>query len=88
MPHSTLDPVFTGLRFGLHALLIALAGFAVVRAFVVSSPAAGWTLFIGIAFVAVYLIGALTARAHAGSGAPGVRSRSAGSPLSRCCGRC
>ncbi len=37
MPHSTLTPVFTGLRFGLHALLIGLAGFAVVRAFVVFS---------------------------------------------------
>lgn len=62
MSHSTLAPVFTGLRFGLHALLIGLAAFAVVRAFVVSSPAAVWTLVVGIAFVAVYLIGTLAAR--------------------------
>lgn len=64
MSHSTLAPVFTGLRFGLHALLIGLAGFAVVRAFVVSSPVAAWTLIVGIAFVAVYLAGAWMARAH------------------------
>ncbi|MBD0023119.1 sensor histidine kinase [Gordonia pseudamarae] len=63
MPHSTLAPVFTGLRLGLHALLIGLAGFAVLRAFVVSSPAAVWVLTVGIAFVAVYLTGAGAARA-------------------------
>lgn len=64
MPHSTLAPVFTGLRLGLHALLIGLASFAVVRAFVVSSPMAVWTLTAGIAFVAVYLTGAWAVRTH------------------------
>lgn len=68
MPHSTLAPVFTGLRLGLHALLTGLAGFAVARAFVVSSPAAVWTLIVGVAFVAVYLVGAWAARAHTGAG--------------------
>lgn len=62
MSHSTLAPVFTGLRLGLHALLIGLAAFAVVQAFVVSSPVAVWTLVAGAAFVAVYLAGVWTTR--------------------------
>ncbi|WP_298890844.1 sensor histidine kinase [uncultured Serinicoccus sp.] len=68
MSHSTLAPVFTGLRFGLHTLLIGLAGLTVVRAYVVSSPAATWTLVMGIAFVAVYLAGAWAARIQGESG--------------------
>jgi len=62
MPPTTLAPVFTGLRYGLHALILGLAGFAVVRAFLVSSSVAVWTLIVGIAFVAVYLAGAWAAR--------------------------
>lgn len=69
MSHSTLAPVFTGLRLGLHALLIGLAAFAVVRAFVVSSPLAVWTLIVGIGFVAVYLGGAWAARTGRAAGA-------------------
>ncbi|MCT1606754.1 sensor histidine kinase [Nesterenkonia massiliensis] len=71
MPHSTLTPVFTGLRFGLHALLIGLAGFAVVRAFVVFSPVAAWTLLVGVSFVAVYLAGAWAARSGRAAGSSG-----------------
>ncbi|MFS3128550.1 sensor histidine kinase [Nocardioides sp. Bht2] len=67
MSHSTLAPVFTGLRFGLHSLLLGLAAFAVVRAYVVSAPAAGWTLVLGVAFTAVYLAGAAVARRNAGA---------------------
>lgn len=73
MPHSTLAPVFTGLRFGLHALLIGLAGFAVVREFVVFSPVAAWTLVVGVAFVAVYLAGAWAARSGRVAGSSGRR---------------
>ncbi len=73
MPHSTLAPVFTGLRFGLHALLIGLAGFAVVRAFVVFSPVAAWTLVVGVAFVGVYLAGAWAARSGRAAGSSGRR---------------
>lgn len=62
MPHSSLDPVFLGLRFGLHALLIGLAGFAVVRAFALESPMALWALVIGLTFITVYLFGAWRAR--------------------------
>ncbi|MTE23720.1 sensor histidine kinase [Microbacterium sp. ZXX196] len=71
MPHSTLAPVFIGLHFGLHALLIGLAGFAVVRAFVASSPVAAWTLVVGVAFVAVYLAGAWAARSGRAAGSSG-----------------
>lgn len=62
MARSNLAPASPGLRYGLHALLVGLAGFAVVRAFVVSSPKAGWVLGVGLAFVFVYLVGAGTAR--------------------------
>ncbi|WP_044495318.1 sensor histidine kinase [Nesterenkonia massiliensis] len=71
MPHSTLTPVFTGLRFGLHALLIGLAGFAVVRAFVVFSPVAALTLLVGVLFVAVYLAGAWASRSGRAAGLSG-----------------
>lgn len=66
MPHSTLAPVFTGLRLGLHALLVGLTAFAVVRAFAVSSPVATWTLVVGVAFLTVYLVGARAARTAGG----------------------
>lgn len=58
MPHSSLAPVFIGLRLGLNALLVGLTVFAVARAYVVGSAHAAWTLVVGIAFVAVYLTGA------------------------------
>ncbi|MBG6085508.1 sensor histidine kinase [Zhihengliuella flava] len=57
MPHTTLSPIFTGLRVGLHALLLGLAGFAVARSFAVASPAAVWSLVVGVTFVTVYLLG-------------------------------
>lgn len=60
--HSTLAPVFTGLRFGLHTLLLGLAVFVMVRAYVMASPVAPWVLLAGLAFVVVYLIGAFAAR--------------------------
>ena len=74
MPHSSLAPLFSGLRLGLHALLIGLTAFAVVRGFLVSSPAAVWTLLVGAAFAAVYLAGAWAARGHAARGVPRRRS--------------
>ncbi|GAB2515947.1 Sensor histidine kinase LiaS [Corynebacterium atrinae] len=76
MSHSNLAPVFTGLRLGLHALLVGLTGFAILRAFAVSSPVAWWVLAVGIAFVAVYLLGAWAARGSGGS--PGPRTASLG----------
>ena len=82
--HSTLAPVFTGLRFGLHTLLLGLAVFVMVRAYLVGSPVAGWVVCAGLAFVAVYLMGAFAARgaeqarrtaAVYGEQAPGAPSR-------------
>lgn len=73
MPHSSLAPVFAGLRFGLHALVLGLAGFAVVRAFVVSSSAAVWVLIVGAAFVAAYLAGAWAGRSGRTIGTAGSR---------------
>lgn len=72
--HSTLTPVFTGLRFGLHALLLGLAVFIVVRAYLLDSVAAHWTLIFGIAFVGVYLVGAFAARGAAARGETGLGS--------------
>lgn len=68
MSHSTLAPVFTGLRFGLHALLVGLAVFAVARAFLVSSPTRIATSAVGVAFVVVYLLGAWAARSGGSTG--------------------
>ncbi|GAA2588682.1 sensor histidine kinase [Microbacterium binotii] len=62
MSPSTLTPVFTGLRVGLHALLIGLAGFAVVRAFLISAGTGLWTSVAAVAFVTVYLSGAWAGR--------------------------
>lgn len=70
MPHSSLDPVFAGLRLGLHALLVGLALFAVARAFAVASPAAPWVAVIAGGFITAYFAGAWAA----GRGRPG-RSR-------------
>ena len=74
MPHSSLAPVFTGLRVGLNALLLGLAAFAVVRAYLTSSSTAWWTLLAALAFVAVYLAGAVVARPGARAALSGRRT--------------
>ena len=68
MPHSTLTPVFTGLRLGLHALLLGLVSFAVVRAYLASSATAPFVVLSGVAFVGVYYAGARLGRRIVGSG--------------------
>ena len=62
MAHSTLAQVSSGLRLGVHGLLLGLTVFAVARAFVVSSPQAVPTLIAGVAFLAVYFAGAWATR--------------------------
>lgn len=62
MAHATLTPVFVGLRVGLHVLLVGLAAFAVVPAFVTDRSTAPWALLVSILFVAVYACGVLLAR--------------------------
>lgn len=66
MPHSALTPVFTGLRIALHVLMVGLAGFVVVRAAtqLARSPSAeaAWAIGLGLAVLAVYLLGGAVVR--------------------------
>lgn len=62
MAHSTLTPVFVGLRTGLHVLSAALLAIVVVRIAVVGGPWALPSLVLAAGFGAVYLLGARVAR--------------------------
>jgi len=62
MAHSTLTPVFVGLRTGLHALFAALLVLVVVRIVVVGAPGSWVPLTLSVVFAGVYLLGALVAR--------------------------
>ncbi|KTR05656.1 sensor histidine kinase [Curtobacterium luteum] len=62
MAHSTLTPVFVGLRTGLHVLSAALLALVVVRIVVVGGPWALPSLVLAAGFGAVYLLGARVAR--------------------------
>ncbi|MGI6879066.1 sensor histidine kinase [Microbacterium sp. gxy059] len=65
---QALDPVFSGLRWGLHALLVGLAVFAVAQAVALRSPTAPAAAAAATAFVSVYLAGVIAAhRDRAGS---------------------
>lgn len=66
MAHSTLTPVFVGLRTGLHVLSAALLALVVVRIAVVGGPWALPSLVLAAAFGAVYLLGARVARVAEG----------------------
>ncbi|GGL07372.1 signal transduction histidine kinase [Curtobacterium luteum] len=66
MVHSTLTPVFVGLRTGLHVLFATLLALVVVRVAVVGGPWALPSLVLAAAFGAVYLLGARIARAAEG----------------------
>ncbi|QKS13509.1 sensor histidine kinase [Curtobacterium sp. csp3] len=61
MAHSTLTPVFVGLRTGLHVLSAALLALVVVR-IVVGGPTAPLAGVLAGAFAVVYLLGAVLAR--------------------------
>ncbi|MFC4225294.1 sensor histidine kinase [Lysinibacter cavernae] len=67
MKHTSLNSVFTGLRYGLHALIIGLSVLVVLRAFqhgdspvaAAGDPAYGWVvLTLVVLFLAVYVSGA------------------------------
>ncbi|GAA3330745.1 sensor histidine kinase [Curtobacterium albidum] len=62
MAHSTLTPVFVGLRTGLHVLSAALLALVVVRIVVVGAPTAPLAGVLAGAFAVVYLLGAVVAR--------------------------
>lgn len=54
MHHSNLAPVFTGLRYGLHALVLGLLIFAIAQSFIVDSGLKWWVLLTGVTFLATY----------------------------------
>lgn len=62
MAHSTLTPVFVGLRTGLHVLSAALLALVVVRVVVSDGPAPWAPLGLSVVFAGVYLLGAVAAR--------------------------
>ncbi|ROQ04753.1 signal transduction histidine kinase [Curtobacterium sp. PhB172] len=62
MAHSTLTPVFVGLRTGLHVLSAALLTLVVVRVLVDGDPGTWVRLVLAAVFAGVYLLGAFVAR--------------------------
>ncbi|MBT1624070.1 sensor histidine kinase [Curtobacterium flaccumfaciens pv. oortii] len=62
MAHSTLTPVFVGLRTGLHVLSAALLTLVVVRVLVDGDSGTWVRLVLAAVFAGVYLLGAFVAR--------------------------
>ncbi|MFJ7289204.1 sensor histidine kinase [Curtobacterium sp. NPDC098951] len=62
MAHSTLTPVFVGLRTGLHVLSAALLALVVVRILVGDGTRPWVPLGLSVVFAGVYLLGAVAAR--------------------------
>lgn len=71
MAHSTLTPVFVGLRTGLHVLFAALLALVVVRIVVVGAPGSWVPLGLSVVFAGVYLLGAIVARSASRRGLAG-----------------
>jgi len=71
MSHSTLAPVFVGLRTGLHVLVAALLALVVVRVLVVGGPTTGASLALSAAFAALYVLGGRVTAVRAPRGAAG-----------------
>ncbi len=63
MAHSTLTPVFVGLRTGLHVLFAALTVLVLVRILVVRAPTMWVALALVVVFAAVYVVGGRVAGA-------------------------
>lgn len=63
MAHSTLTPVFVGLRTGLHVLFAALTVLVLVRILVVRAPSMWIALALVVVFAAVYVVGGRVAAA-------------------------
>jgi len=66
MAHSSLTPVFVGLRAGLHCLTGGLAVLVALRTLVEGGPMLGPALALLALFVAVYAAGSFVAAAPAG----------------------
>lgn len=77
MPHTTLTPVFVGLRTGLHVLVAALLALVVARVLVLHDGATGVALALAAGFAVVYLLGARVAGARV-AGVRGARRAAAG----------
>jgi signal transduction histidine kinase len=61
---SALRPVFSALRIGLHALVVGLTLFTIVRAVVVGGDQVVAITILGIAFLATYAVGVVASRQH------------------------
>nr|WP_256041612.1 sensor histidine kinase [Cryobacterium sp. SO1] len=62
MPHSALTPVFSGLRIGLHLLIVLLTGLVVVRTLMGPAAGTGVTLVLAAVFLGTYIGGSELAR--------------------------
>lgn len=65
MTHSALSPVFTALKLGLHALVVALIGLVIVRSITIGGASALPAVILAVVMLASYAAGAvLAARAR------------------------
>jgi signal transduction histidine kinase len=62
LPHSALTPVFSGLRIGLHLLIIVLTGLVIVRALLGATPNPVAVVALALVFLASYVGGSELAR--------------------------
>jgi len=62
LPHSALTPVFSGLRIGLHLLIVLLTGLVIVRTLLAPAGDTGVILALALAFLASYVGGSELAR--------------------------
>ena len=62
LPHSALTPVFSGLRIGLHVMIVALTGLVVVRTLVGAAPNPVTVVTLALVFLATYVGGSELAR--------------------------
>nr|WP_120340097.1 sensor histidine kinase [Cryobacterium soli] len=62
MPHSALTPVFSGLRIGLHVLIVALTGLVIVLTLWDAAPDAALIVALALVFLTSYAAGGRLAR--------------------------
>ncbi|WP_243399208.1 sensor histidine kinase [Cryobacterium zongtaii] len=62
LPHSALTPVFSGLRIGLHVLIIGLTGLVIVRTVLGAVPNPAAVVSLSLLFLASYVGGSELAR--------------------------
>jgi len=62
LPHSALTPVFSGLRIGLHLLIVLLTGLVIVRTLLAPAADTAVILVLAVAFLATYVGGSELAR--------------------------